>query len=107
MKSYRTREKYELVYPKSEGKCYLCGQSIEEDFRKIILWFDLMRSKKKGEKMPFKRKSIPLNFDHIIPKSLDKRKESPLRTLDNLALVHKTCNNKKGNKILLLPNLTP
>lgn len=98
------RRKYEVVYAKSNGVCYLCGLSIEEDFKRLMEWYDMKsRQEKIGAlKMPFKRRSIPLNFDHVVPKSLDKGKEtSPLRSIENLMLVHKKCNGLKANKILL------
>lgn len=95
------REKYIKVYEKSGGICYLCGVSIEAEYKKLMEWYDV-RQETRGGKMPFKRRSIPLNLDHIIPKSIDKGKPtSPLRSIENLALVHKRCNNLKADKILL------
>lgn len=74
---------------------------MDENFNLFLDWHNWkMRLKGTNQKLPVRRKHVGLNVDHIIPKSLDKSKDSPLRQWDNLALTHSKCNNKKGNKVV-------
>lgn len=97
---YRGRRKYVEVYAQCPGICYICRLSIEKEFARLMEWYDIKEKLKVGEKMPFKRREIKLNFDHVIPKSLKVNREA-LRATSNLRIVHKQCNSEKGSKILL------
>lgn len=73
-------------------KCGICKESIEEEIGLYLTW-------RAFGKVAIKRTKINLDIDHKIPYWLvggDKWGD-----LDNLQLVHKTCNKKKGGSIVI------
>lgn len=68
--------------------CGICGENLVLEYQDYMLW------KKVGRKLFKRRKYININIDHIIPRS-----KGGTWDPKNLQLVHKVCNDIKGNKI--------
>lgn len=69
--------RYKRLWERSQGICYLCEKSMGEKYNPRIS-----------------------NEDHIVPLS-----RGGANNLSNIALVHITCNQRKGNKLLSELNL--
>lgn len=83
--------KYELInklYELQQAICPLCLRSLLNDLQMYVAW--KTKTAWKGKKL--KRKDVNLNVDHIKCKHSGGDEE-----LDNLALVHKSCNVIKDN----------
>lgn len=91
------------AHSKNGLKCYLCGKSLEEEWRMYLHW--LKNRKKRCTSI--RRSDVNLNIDHITPLSVLKKNDKALgldthlhKYEGNMRLVHKTCNTLKGNKLV-------
>jgi 5-methylcytosine-specific restriction endonuclease McrA len=87
---YTRKELYTILKERRGLRCGICGGSLEEEWKELLLWH---------EHKHMKRTRINISIDHIIPKSKIDYKINWWEDLDNLQLTHITCNKHKGAKI--------
>lgn len=78
--------KYELInqlYAEQAAVCPLCKQSLLPDLQMYVAW----KTKQLYNGSKLRRKDVNLGIDHIKAKS-----KGGADTVENLALVHRTCN---------------
>lgn len=88
--------KHELYKKLKDEKgllCGICGGDLIQEWELYKKYHNEAKSKS------FKRTSINISIDHIFPKS-QRRDVHWWSDIDNLQLVHTSCNVKKGDKIL-------
>jgi len=86
-----TVPKYELInqlYANQAAVCPLCKQSLLTDLQMYVAW----KTRQPWEGARLRRKDVNLGIDHVKPKS-----KGGADAVDNLALVHRTCNAHKDN----------
>lgn len=69
--------------------CRLCTEDMREEIEAYKLW---LWERAKGQKYTKRRQQINLNIDHIKPVA-----SGGQTVLENLAVVHRTCNAQKGS----------
>lgn len=74
------------------GRCGICGESMEEEFRLYLNWVGARSGIFEGPAAS--RKKIGINIDHIVPKA-----HGGNNLKSNLRLTHSLCNYARGAPI--------
>lgn len=92
---------YELLRERDGLVCGICHLSLEAAWAEYEVWRAWKKSNHHGVRQPLKRGRIELTIDHIIPRSVMRKKGKTYlewNSFDNLQLAHKRCNSAKGDK---------
>lgn len=90
-KSLRKLSKAKRYYIRQSGVCPLCGKSLCKEFSEFVEWIFCHLNHIKTQK---RRKSININYDHIVPISKGGKDGN-----SNKQLTHAECNSLKGNNL--------
>ncbi len=78
-------------------RCYICHRSLKKEWNEYKYWWnDGIKGMRRGS-----RKNINLNVDHVIPVAKGRNRDMKKESLYNLRLVHRTCNDWKGDKVIV------